>query len=476
MPRPGGDRIIMGIWNRVVKRVAGKTIQEEVHRLHLREAAAYTNPDPDEHLYRRLTGNAARDLQPLKHTRMLEMAHYLSRSNPLARWLLDISRDLVIGSDLRYEAVESEVMAVLDSFWHDPLNNWDLKLPGKVRELALFGEQCWPVFINQQTGLMRLAVIDPARISMVQHDPDNAEQPIGLQLMGRGLTDGRKLRILVSTEEDERLFAERAYRLRQEEYIDGDCFWFTINKTSTETRGISDLYAIIDWLDALEQLLFNILDRTGYLNAFCWDITLKGMTEAQIRDWLAANPPPRPGTQFAHNENVEMRAQTPDLHSEDVERQARVFYNHILGSQGIPEHWYGGGTDVNRATAAESGFPTLTRYKQRQNVIRYVLTTVFQRQLWEAALRQPRLARILDSRQPAFTIHFPRLEMRDVMRAAATLPQIAAGASVAEMRGWIAASDAARLFVAGAEQLNVEIPVDPDEVMARAELPADYRG
>jgi hypothetical protein len=465
----------MGWLSSAVSWLAGSTIDRLV-AVKLAEALPGAGGiDSDESLYRRLTGSAGRDLTPVTHARQQQIAHYLARTNPFARWLLNTTRDFVCGEGVTVKAADPAIQQVLTACWDDPINRMALKWPEKVRELGLFGEQCWPVFVNQSTGLMRLGYIDPSCIKEVVHDPDNAEEAIGVIMKDTTEQPGKKLRILKGGE-DEDLFASTALRLRMEEFIDGDCFFYAINKASAgETRGISDLFALADWLDGYEQLIWNTLDRTGFINAFCWDVTLEDFTEPQIADWKRKNPPPKPGSLFAHNQKVKMQAVTPDLQSEDSERHARIFRNHILGASGFPEHWYGGGGDVNRATAAEMGTPTYKALQSRQLVTRYILQDILTMQVREAQTRRSELRRVEDV---SFEIMMPRLSILDLVKAATALKDIAAAAIVAQDRQWIDPEQAARLFAAAAALVGVDLPAEQMDEDADDDrrVTAEYRG
>jgi hypothetical protein len=443
----------MGWLAKAVSYLAGQTIAQMV-QVRLQEAIPVAGGiDNDEHLYRRLTGQSRRDLPPVKHSRMLEIAHYLAQTNPFAQWLLNTTRDFLCGEGLTITATDPRIQEVIDAFWDDPINRMALTWPEMVRELALFGEQCWPIFINEHTGLMRLASVDPSAIREVVHDPDNAREPIGIILRDSAGQPGKKLRILKGGEDSE-LFAPAALRLRQETFIDGDCFYYAINKaSSSETRGISDLFALADWLDGYEQLLWNGMERTGFLNAFAWDITLEGMDQAEIDEWKRKNPPPKPGSVFAHNHKVTMQAVSPDLHASDADIQARLVRNQILGAAGFPEHWYGGGGDVNRATAAEMSAPTIKGLQARQRFVKHMLHDVLTMQLREAQARQQSL-RGLDT---TFEVEFPRIDAGDLRQAAMSLKDIAAAALIAETNGWITKDQATRLFAAGAALAGSEI-------------------
>jgi hypothetical protein len=444
----------MGWLVKAVSYLAGTTIDQLV-QVRLREAIPVAGGiDNDEHLYRRLTGQSKRDLPPIKHSRMQEIAHYLAQTNGFAQWLLNTTRDFLCGEGITITAVDPKIQEVLDTFWQDPINRMDLSWPEMVRELGLFGEQCWPVFVSETTGLVRLASVDPSAIREVVMDPDNAREPIGVILRDSADQPGKRLRILKGGEDAE-LFAPAAQRIRAQELTDGDCLYYAINKaSSSETRGISDLFALADWLDGYEQLIWNGLERTGFLNAFCWDITLEGMDQAGINEWKRHNPPPKPGSVFPHNEKVTLQAVTPDLKGEDYEKHARLVRNQILGAAGYPEHWYGGGGDVNRATAAEMSTPTLKGLQARQRFVKYILTEILTLQVREAQARQPNYLGGADS---TFTIEFPRINTGDLQRAALALKDVAAAALVAEGNQWITKEQAAQLFAAVSMLVGVEL-------------------
>ena len=459
----------MGWLAKAVSYLAGPTIDELV-QIRLKEAVPIAGGiDNDEHLYRRLTGASHRDLLPVKHSRMLEIAHYLAQTNPFAQWLLNTTRDFICGEGLTITAVDPRIQEVLDLFWDDPINRMALTWPEMIRELGLFGEQCWPLFVNEQTGLMRLASVDPSAIREVVHDPDNAREPIGVILRDSAGQPGKRLRILKNGA-DEDLFAPTALRLRQETFIDGDCFYYAINKaSSSETRGISDLFALADWLDGYEQLLWNTQERSGFLNAFCWDWTLDGADDEYIQEFKRKNATaPKPGSSVVHNEKVHLAAVTPDLKAADNEITARLARNQILGASGFPEHWYGGGGDVNRATASEMGIPTIKRLQSRQRFAKHILHDILSMQIHEAQARQGSLR----SADGDFEIEFPRIDTTDLQQAATALKDIAAAALVAETNGWVTKEQAARLFAVTAALTGVEI--DLDDFEQGTPIPPEY--
>jgi len=91
--------------------------------------------DPDEAQYRPLTARPLRDLTPLVQDRMLKISHFLFDSNPIAKRIIELAKNFILGEGVFYTAKNERVKKILDEFWHDPINNLELKLGEKVSEL-----------------------------------------------------------------------------------------------------------------------------------------------------------------------------------------------------------------------------------------------------------------------------------------------------------------------------------------------------
>lgn len=137
-------------------------------------------------------------------------------------------------------------------------------------------------------------------------------------------------------------------------------------------RGRSSYLSVADWLDVYEQFLFDYSDKWPQFNSFVWDMKVEGGDNSAIQEQLK-NFSKKSGSVFGHNEKVSLNAITPDLKSADAAEGARLFRNHILGRWGFPEHWFGGGGDVNRATASEMDQPALKIMSQKQLNVKYIL-------------------------------------------------------------------------------------------------------
>ncbi len=390
----------------------------------LREAAsAQSAAEPG---WRRLSGDGIstqneRDLTPMAQDRMQKLAEHLWQSNLLANRLVELPLAYLLAEGVTLQCADEDHQKLLNAFWSDPINNWPLKLTPRVRALGLLGEQCYIAHVNEGNGFVRLGYLDPRQIATVVTDPDNSEQPIGVVTKRDNRGKAHKYRVIVLGEDAE-LFSANTTRIRAEDFTDGECLLYQLNKFPNGSRGRSDLLGQIDWLDAYDDFLFNELDRIGYLRSFVWDVTMTGADQAAVDKYQKEFVPPGPNSTFVHNDTVKLEAKTPDLQAADTSASARLLRNHVLGGSTTPEHWFGGGGDVNRAAASEMGEPTFKIYSGRQNFLKLMLEEVGRFVLWKSARGGERPDWAEDKWQ--VTAVFPELVNRDITKFAAAMVQV----------------------------------------------------
>lgn len=454
---------------RIKKQRTPKTDESRVS-----EAVGY-QLDEDEG-WRKLTGvKKERDLPQLTQQRVQDLAYYLWSTNLLANRLIELPVAYLLAEGVSITVPDEEAQKWLNAWWRDPINDFDLKLKKKVRELLLFGEQCYPVFVNPYNGHVRLGYLDPSLIDEVVIDPDNGEQAIGL--ITKQDVDGnrRKYRLIVNGDERD-LFSERVQQQRKE-FNDGEAFYFSLNDLSTGSRGRSILAAQIDWLDAYDQFLFGELDRSRFLRSFTWDVTIRGANPDAVKARAKQLRPPAPGSLNVHNDAETWSPLAPSLGAGDTEALAKLLRNHVLGGATIPEHWFGGAADVNRATGDSMSDPTLKIYSSYQADISGMLQKMAVFQINRRVSPDgSKLA--IDPHDPdpdlMPVITWPEIMAKDISRYATALQQ-ATAAVVQAVREGLLSSEAALAVVAKiAERLGVEI--DPEEELVKAKAEAETKG
>lgn len=431
-----------------------------------REAYGVT-VDDDEDQWRRLTGDSSRDLSPMSQQRMREVALYLWETNLLGNRIVELPVAYLLAEGVRLACDDEASQDLLDRFWRDPINQMDIKLPKKLRELAIYGEQCYPVFVNEHSGAVRLGYLDPGLIETVVVDPDNPEQAIGIVTVKDKKGQARRYKVIVNGP-DEELFTQRTQAIR-ETFTDGEAFWFTVNDLSNGRRGRSDLLAQADWLDGYDGYLFGELDRAQFMRAFIWDVTLTGATPDEVKARAKNIVAPRPGSVRVHNEAETWKPETPDLKAQDGAEGARLFRNHVLGGATIPEHWFGGGGDVNRAVGAEMGEPTFKMFSMRQKIVKYMLEQIGVYVLRRAAMAKS--GKEPDIHDDAYKVEaiFPELTAKDTSKYAAALQQVVVACALAIDKGLITKALALAIIGAIAGRLGVEIDAEDELELAREE-------
>lgn len=438
-----------------IKNALGK---KPVDTARFREAVGQSI-DADEANWRKLTGNENRDLSPITQGRQLQIAAYLWAANPLANRLIELPVAYLLAEGVRLKVDDKDAQEWLDAFWRDPINRMAMKLPKKARELALYGEQCWPVFVNSINGHMRLGYIDPAQIEKVVTDPDNIEQPIGI--IARTTRRGLRKRYRVITGGPESVFTENTQAIRRT-FTDGDCFFFTINDLSNATRGHSDLLPVMDWLDVYDEFLLGEADRNDSLRSYIWDVVLKGADPDTVRQRAAEITVPTRGGIRVHNDAEEWSAVTPDLQAVNATETARLLRNHILGGVSVPEHWYGGGGDVNRNTASSMDETTAKVMAMRQNIWKHILEMVGQYQVNRRL--QALFGEAIDIAEPAWQVRaeFPEMAVRDTSAYAAALQQVVFAVGAAMGQGMLTQDSAVDIIVFIAGRLGVELDAEEE--------------
>lgn len=422
----------------------------------------------------RLTGDGLgryneRDLAPMQQERMAKLAEWLWQSNLLANRLIELPLAYLLAEGVRLTCKDEASQKLLDAFWHDPINNWPLKLAARVRALALLGEQCYIVRINEGSGFVRLGYLDPRQIATVVMDPDNPEQPIGV--VTRKDTKGRhwKYRVLVIGE-DAQLFTKRTAEIRANDFTDGECLLYQVNKFPDGSRGRSDLLAQMDWLDAYDSFLFAEVDRINYLRAFVWDVTLTGADDPTVKKFDREFKAPAPNSKFVHNDNVKLEATSPDLQAADTSESARLLRNHVLGGATVPEHWFGGGGDVNRAAASEMGEPTFKVYTSRQSVLKLMLEEIGRLVLWKARAGEGATAIDWADEAHKVTAVFPELVNRDVTKFASALREVSTAVIQLVDQGLLTQERALQLVADIAGRFGQEIDAKEELEKARKEF------
>ena len=361
--------------------------------------------------FRRLTNGGSgiygRDLSPLDQEKMQRVAIYLYERHPIARFLTGVVTAYVFGEGVSIDHPDANASQVMKEFWTHPVNDLTTSLPEFYRAAFLLGELCLSMHVSP-TGKCQIGYIDPSLITGVIVDPWNPRLPIGVEV--GGVAKKSTYRVLYGV--DDSFFSSETQTLR-DTFTDGECFWLALNSVPGGIRGRSELLPVMDWLDGLEQYLIQEVDGASLKRMAFFDVTMTGATEEQLvaRQNQLRREQMTPGQVRIHNENEIWTAVSPRLEAGEIETISRILRNYIL-SLFVPEHWFGGGGDVNRATAE-----AMTSHVEKMFVARQRFFGAF-------------LKRILDyvcmknGYTPEAKVSFPELSAQDMSRYTASFQQL----------------------------------------------------
>lgn len=322
-------------------------------------ASGYGAADPiDNESGWRPLGSAGRREVPYwtqEKARAFSVAGY--RSNPMARAIIDTYVAFAVGdSGVTYQVTNPQVRSVVDEFWADPRNNLAAIQELLLRDQLIMGETCLELMQGQVSGAVRFGPVDTTGITNVTLVGGNALWPDEVVL---GQAAGKEERLKVAAVDD-------ATGLR-----DGRAMWWTPFKTLvTDKRGMPFLMPVLDWLDAYDTVLSNLIDRTALARYLVWTVRVNGGDDAVtkfVRDRGGLHVP-RSGSVEVHNESVEWAAKTAETGAYEDTAANRSVLTMIAGGSGLAKTWLAEPEDANRATSLTMAEPVRRRVQGVQKL------------------------------------------------------------------------------------------------------------
>jgi hypothetical protein len=371
--------------------------------------------------YRRMTSGQLRDFSIMNHDDILGTVWSLWQVSPIAKRALTLKRDHLVGRSAKPTSDDEDITTLLAEFWQG--NKMSARASEFALQLFLFGEQCYSVFVRQADGRVRLGYIDPRNIESVITHPDNGmenwavvvkpqkddSKKSWLRALGKRVyrivrededyviqSDGTKVMVkaahpgqLVTHEQVQpqpwELAMLKAHGLSQ---YSGSCIYAGVNRMSNQSRGISDLVQVADWIDQADQTLFALGDReqtAGYFSFWC---QLTGADESQVaaRAKELRNRPPARGSVLVTNDSENWKMWAPDLKQTGSISTFIALLTLIMGGLGYPLAWYGYGDDTNRATLSEQATPSEKSLEHDQGVYKDLIMTMLRLSVDQAAI------------------------------------------------------------------------------------------
>jgi len=374
--------------------------------------------DGDEGWYRQASGVFRWERPWTERRALLDASLRLWRENSFAKRLLKLTRDYCLGDD--GITVRSEIASVdrfVQDFWR--LNGMSRRMRTISDEFVRSGE----VFVTLHRGddgMSEVRFVPALLISRVDVSDDDPE----LRTRYRQIVSG-----------GERWWQDGVSAGVDVDYV---MLQYAIETPPGIVRGEADLFAIQEWLEAYKRWLQDRVRVNRLKSAFMWHVAIEGASASDIsRKSAQYSRPPATGSIVVTDGKERWEAVQPHIEAGDAADDGKALRLAIANAGGIPLHFMSEGESATRATAAEMGEPTFKHFRDRQDVLVDVATS-----LVETAYRRSRRRYYSDLKLRVDRPRIGRFDAESMGRSARMI--IEALGSMRE-RGWISDDQASLL-------------------------------
>jgi hypothetical protein len=392
--------------------------------------------------------NIGQDFQPLlggpfyknlyyyqDYIRMHSEAFYAYHNDPIAKAIVQITRDFVMGTGFQVQCDEQSprgkvAMAAWKAF--EEVNNLQLQMDQACEELSTYGEiMIWKLPHNQDkiiyqlrpgdtipVGLIpRVRLIDPSNIVEIVTYPEDITRPLMYvwltptqwQMFQSGLGEGAP-QDLKSIQPSLKFI----YRTVMADQM----MHFKVNAMSNEKRGRSDYFPVFSYLKRLRDVVDYQLIALQKTSAWGIDTEIDGdQTDIDnyISDQASLGTVPPAGSEFVHSTKIK-RNYIANQGSSNINSDAFAMALSMIGAGvGIPTAYFGthlsGGE--TRASALVATEPVAKKMEKRREVMKRVITKLWDYCMDSAGLKGMQCQVIF----PELITHDRSQKLKDIMLA-----------------------------------------------------------
>jgi len=301
-----------------------------------------------------------RDRFSYDRLKILDQAINAWRSNPIARRLVELSTEFVIGDGFGFQTDNAQVEKVLTDFWNHPLNNLTEQLPEWADEAWRTGD-LFILFSVDEGGMVYVRAIPSESITVIETAENDYRQEL---LYKRDPMDEKPWSAWLRGQD------QRSFVLH-----------FPLNRAVGASFGESDLAPVLYWLGLYRQWLEDRARLNYFRQMFSFVLqrpfTSQAEKEKYMRDF-AAKLPKKSGGVLGLDPNETLVAMFPNLASHEAGADGLALKRMIATGAGIPLHYLAEPEESTRTTAEAAGTPTFKHFKNRQNYLKNALHSVLQ--------------------------------------------------------------------------------------------------
>lgn len=314
---------------------------------------------------RHLGGDGAGEGYEYEREKLLRDAVAAWRINPLARRIVELTSQYVVGGGIAYSCTDAGTAEFLKRFWEHPLNRLPVRLYEWCDELTRSGN-LFLLLSTDPAGMTYVRAIPTLQVKEICTRENDVDQETAYEMQpGKNALetvtwpayDAR----LESTEETERLPTVMLH--------------YAINRAVGSPWGESDLGPLLKWISRYANWLEDRARLNRFRTAFLYVVHGSYVSEAERRARQAAlnAAPPSPGSILVTDEGESWEVLNPELEADEAGTDGLALKKMLSAGAGIPLHFLAEPESATRTTAEAAGGPTYRRYEQRQRFFLWLL-------------------------------------------------------------------------------------------------------
>jgi hypothetical protein len=311
-----------------------------------------------------------RDRLSYDRSKVLDQAINAWRSNPIARRIIELTTEFVIGDGFGFQVSNARVQKFLSEFWNHPLNNLNEQLPEWADEAWRTGD-LFILFSVDEGGMIYVRALPSETISVITTAENDYRQEL---LYKRDEMDEHPWPSFIPPFFVSENGGTKGGR-------GGAVLHFPLNRAIGANFGESDLAPVLYWIGLYRQWLEDRARLNYFRQLFSFVLTRPFTSQAEkiayMRDF-AARLPKQSGGVLGLDPNESLTTLFPNLAAFEAGEDGLALKRMIAAGVGIPLHYLAEPEEANRTTAEAAGTPTFKRFKSRQNYLKNVLLCVLQ--------------------------------------------------------------------------------------------------
>ena len=315
----------------------------------------------DNVFYDGLSNTGLRDRSQGNFYNVIEASLQAWRENPLARRIVNLTTQYVVGEGLTIECDDEKVLEVIRDFWNDPLNRMDVRVMEWCDELTRTGN-LFITIASDLVGKSYVRAVPATAIENIETRANDYEQALWFEYR----------------EENRLQLTHMDAESKEFPTLDARMLHFCVNRPIGAKMGEPDLAPVLVWLQRYSMWLEDRARLNHYRNSFLFTVKTHLQSEQQRmeRQNQLNQRPLSPGSILVTNESEVWEVLSAKLESNDAAEDGLALKKQIAAGVGIPMHFLAEPESQSKTSAEAAGGATFRTFEQRQEVFIWIVEQV----------------------------------------------------------------------------------------------------